>query len=394
MPTKLVVWNINRFSINTLNDTSGKTFAERFASLSQSAWNGGYIRNIGSTADIFVVIEVQSDRNILGSLVGGSGEPGVIFLLKWLKLNYNANWCVVPPLKLVGLTDSGEKANYTEGIAVFFRKDRVNFTGPYIWPDTGNIAVPQGSGTPAAYPDPWTDALPANNFFAGQYEFFKNPQNRTGTFSYISGNYRRPFLTNFTEVAGGRVIKLMSVHPSPKSTKVQVVNSIASIVEIQPSPSPQVVVVAGDFNLNTITTFNAFSGKFTGGEASEGYWGLRRKGFVQQISNTNAGTNGSTFLVPIAEGTPASYLTRKGIDNIFVRYDGGLVAPGPMNPRIIDPVTGTDEYAKQMLFSLADLNTYYDTTTKRVDAFRGLVNYGHIAHFAGASDHLPLVIDI
>lgn len=400
MSTRVVVWNVNRFSINTVNDSSGGTFLEQLDSISQSALNHWFIENIaratdgnGNSADILVVIEVQSSRSVLGSLVGASGAQGVLFLLNSLRENVAADWCVVPPLKLVGLNDAGEAANYTEGIAVYFRSTKLNFTGPYIWPTIGNVALPPALGIAGPYPAPYANALPANNYFAGQYEFFQNPANRTGDFNYISGNYRRPFLTTFTEVVGGRVIKLMSVHPSPNSSKVQVVNSISDIVEIQPSVNPQVVMVAGDFNLNTITTYNFFTGKSTGGDANQGYYGLRQI-FNQRISSTNRDTNGVTAIYRIGDATPAAYLTRNGIDNIFLRYDGGLAAPVPNNPRIINPVTGTDEYNLEMMQSIATINSSYMTTVARENAFRKDVNYGHIAHFAGVSDHLPLVIDI
>jgi endonuclease/exonuclease/phosphatase family metal-dependent hydrolase len=407
MPTRLVVWNVNRFSINTINDSSGKNTSEKLTNIVQSMWNNGFLRTIAATADIFVLIEVQSSRSVLGSLIGGSGEQGVLFLLRWLQKNHNANWYVVPPLKLVGLTDEGEKANYTEGIAVFFRNDRVNFTGPYIWPTVGNFARPAGSATAGPYPDPWTNALPANNYNAGQFEFFKTPLTRTGEFDWISGNFRRPFLTNFTEMGTGRVIKLLSVHPSPgiKKNVVQVVNSLSDIVEIQPSGSPQVVVVAGDFNINVKA---AKKSTITGPKASTGYWSLNHTaGFSQKFGATATSTNGITTInqvndtisekthqVTKAGSTPTTYLTELGIDNVFLRYDGGVAQPLANNPRIINPVTGTDEYASSMLQSLAQINQFYKTEPERVAQFRNVMNYGHIAHWEGVSDHLPLVIDI
>ncbi len=264
----------------------------------------------------------------------------------------------------------------------------MNFTGPYIWPTQGNTAVPVGSGTPGPYPAPWDIALPANNYFAGQYQFTLAP-NSGGNQDYITGNYRRPFFTTFTEVVGGRVIKLMSVHPSPNATKTAVVNTLPSISVLQPS-GPAVVVVTGDFNINIISTFNAFSGKTKGGQGNQGYYMLRQANFGQKISSTNAGTNGSTRVEQINTGTPTAYLRNEGLDNIFVRYDGGLVAPGPQNPRIINPVTGTGEFNSDMLQSLATIAQ----TTNPTTTFRKDVNYGHIAHFVGVSDHLPVVIDI
>ncbi len=387
MPTRLVVWNIERFSINTINKSSGADIGERLSNIASSAWRNGYIRTIGATADIFVVIEVQSGRGDLGSLVTGKGGQGVLFLLDWLRLNYNVNWCVVPPLKLVGPIDTGERLNYTEAIAVFFRNDRVNFTGPYIWPnDDSGVAVPPGAATAGAYPPPWNNALPALNYFAGQAEFFKNPGNRTGNFDYISGNYRRPFLTTFTEVGTGRVLKILSVHPSPGANTVTVVNSLADIVEIQPSAAAQVVVVAGDFNINL---------KSTSTTQSQGYWSLKNSArFSQRITSTNAGTNGITRFKKVSQATPDSYLTNQALDNIFLRYDGGLAAPAPNNPRIINPVTGTDEYNSAMILSLAQINQFNASAISRTNSFRDLVNFGHIGPRPGTSDHLPLVIDI
>ncbi|HEY7545041.1 MAG TPA: hypothetical protein VID27_09175, partial [Blastocatellia bacterium] len=292
--------------------SSGADFGEKLANLFQSGMNTLYIKNIAVTADIFAVIEVQSGRSVLGSLITGTGAEGVIYLLDWLRFIDSDKWCVVPPLKLVGLNDAGEASNYTEGIAVFFRSDKLNFTGPYVWPQGGSVAVkPGNSVTPGAYPDPWKNALPANNFFAGQFEFFKNPQNRTGDFNYISGDYRRPFFTTFTEVTGGRVIKLMTVHPSPNSTKIAVVNSLADVVEIQRSTSQQVVVVAGDFNIKL---------KSSSTTESQGYWSLINQArFTQKISATNSSTNGVTTVKRIQLAKPGSYLTNEALDNIFVR---------------------------------------------------------------------------
>ncbi len=395
---RLVVWNVNRFSINTINDTSGANFAEKLASIAQSVWNNGFLRAIASTADIFVLIEVQSGRNVLGSLITGSGEQGVLFLLGWLKQNYNANWCVVPPLKLAGLNDAGEAANYTEGIAVFFRNDRVNFTGPYVWPTVGNVAKPPGpSVTAGPYPQPWNNALPANNYFAGQFDFTLAPNSR-GNQTYITGNYRRPFFTTFTEVGTNRVIKLMSVHPSPNATKTAVVNTLPDISVLQPAGAA-VVVVTGDFNINVKQPpfdINAIARgkrqKKT--EGREGYFSLTQAGFSQKFNTNSPGTAGVTTVKRIEEGTPTSYLGDLGIDNVFVRYDGGLVAPGPANPLIINPVTGTAPYNSSMLLSLAQINQYYNGADAQTTAFRDVVNYGHIAHYKGTSDHLPIVVDI
>lgn len=218
MPTKLVVWNIQRFGLNKINNSDGADFGERFASIAQSLSNLYHILRIADTADILSVIEVQSSRSVIGSLIGASGASGCLLLLRWLQLNYNAAWRLIPPLKLVGLTDTGEAANYTEGVAVFYRSDRLSFTGPYVWPQNGAVAVPPGpTVTPGPYPAPWADALPVGNTFAGQFQFFKDVA-RTNEMLFVNGNNRRPWLTTFTEIGGAaRTIKLLSVHPSPNS---------------------------------------------------------------------------------------------------------------------------------------------------------------------------------
>lgn len=410
MPTRLIIWNINRFSINTINDTRGDTELERLASMEQSWQNLFFIENIARHADIFVVIEVQSTRGVVGSLIGGTGKNGVLSLLTSLRQDLNPNWCLVPPLKLAGLDEAATGVDadnvYTEGIGVFFRSDKLNFTGPYVWPTTGGVASPPFKNvTSGPYPKPWANALPANNFSAGQPQFFKNPGQQKGQIYFTTAMNRRPFLTSFTEKAiGGRNIVLLTVHPTPGAGTETAVARISSILEILPRSIPQVVAVVGDFNVDVHKVANppdvySFFGKQKKRKdtvlSGSAYQQLKNIGLIQAFDQGSRGTNGVTFIEPINKATPQAYLTNLGLDNMFLRYDGKLPPPA-VNPRIIDPVTGTDEFASDMLQSLDFINNSeaFNDDDARDAAFRKTYNYGHIAHFQGVSDHLPLVADI
>lgn len=410
MPTRLVVWNINRFSINTINDTRGDTELERLDAMEQSWQNLFFIENIARQADIFVVIEVQSSRASLGSLIGASGKLGVLSLLTSLRQDLNANWCLVPPLKLAGPDESATGVDadnvYTEGIGVFFRADKLNFTGPYVWPTTGGVASPPfGNVTPGPYPKSWANALPVNNFFAGQPQFFKNPGQQTGQIYFTTAKNRRPFLTSFTEIATQRKIVMLAVHPTPGAGTETAVARISSILEIQPQRIPQVVAVVGDFNVNVHKVdapvdVYSFFGKQKKSKSTtlsgSAYQQLKNIGLTQLFRTDTPGTNGVTFIEPIDKATPQAYLTNLGLDNIFLRYDGGLQPPNNIVPLIIDPVTGTDGVPSDMLQSLDFIKNSeaFQDDDARDAAFRKTYNYGHIAHFRGVSDHLPLFVTI
>lgn len=390
MPTKLIVWNIERFTIDKINKTSAtkenvkkkKPARTALQNIASSVWKLAYIRDTLSRADLFAIIEVQSAKGILGTLISGKGATGALFLLDWLRLNYNPNWRLVPPPKIVGLNEAGEKSNYTETIAVFYRSDKLNFTGPYIWPAAQNatVAVPNTGAASGPYPAPWANVLPPNNYYAAQFQFF-DANGREIFFN--NANMRRPLLTTFTEVGGAaRTIQLVCAHTSPNKDVTTAIARMAAIREIQPA-GQRVVVLAGDFN------YDIFKPKTV-----DPYSNLSSFYNFQQNFRTNTSGNGRTMYQFVPEATPAAYTRPLGLDNIFTRYDGGLQPPPNPNPQIIDRVAGSVDYPSSMILSLARLAELYPNMTDRTENFRELMEFGHIGPGGGASDHLPLVIDL
>jgi hypothetical protein len=391
MTTRLIVWNIQFFTINRVQGRPGETSEETLANVVQAIANHVHIRSIGATADIFVMIEVLSTRSDVGTLIGGGGAQGVLFLLNYLRTIDNSNWCLVPPLKLVGRDELGNKT-YTEGIAVFFRSDKLDFTGPYIWPQSGKAAVPANSKdkdgknvVPGDYPAPWDTSLPAGNHFAGQCRFFIEPENQRGEILFANANQRRPFLTTFTEISSGRAIKLLSVHPSPTVKTQQAVSRMVNIKELKPASTPTVVVITGDFNINVYSTSVL---------ELDTYKTFIRNDYKQLFNTDTPGTRGRTRVLNVKDATPNEYLRPEGLDNAFVRYDGGAVAPLSHDPLIIDSVVDVQNYRHDMFFSLEEFYTLFPNEEERNDQFRNAVNYGHIGAIHGTSDHLPLVIDL
>lgn len=382
MPTRLMIWNIQFFTIKRIHYTKGANLKERLLNVGQSVVNRAHILNNMVNAHIFVLIETLSSRGVLGTLIGGKGAQGVQLLLTCLR-EQNADWCLVPPLKLVGANEAGETSNYTEGIAVFYRSDLLDFLGPYIWPQQGNTARPAGTTPPGPYPQEWADGLPANTTYAGQFQFFSDVA-RTQELLFVGGNNRRPFLTTFRERnAPGRLIKLVSSHPSPGTDATTAVSKLLEIREIAEANTPQIVALAGDFNLNVFATDVA---------SKQAYRGLKLEDFQQHFTTDTSG-NGCTRVRYVPEATSTAYLRHEGLDNIFTRYDGGLQRPAH-NPQIIDRVVGVPGYPTDMSRSLGQLALDFPDQIERTNRFRLLLNYGHIAAQRGTSDHIALVLDL
>jgi hypothetical protein len=391
--TKLMMWNIQFFTDNKIADQSGNDFVAMLNSAFRSFLNKEYIVSTARNADIFVVIEVQSSRGELGTLIGGGGALGVLLLLQHLRAE-NPNWCLVPPPRLVGLTETGERSNYTEGIAVFFRSDKLAFGGPYCWPKADRkggfekrAVCPPPDGDPrpiwGPYPDPWANALPPNNYFAAQYEYFPNTEEYSNELLFLDSNKRRPLCTRFLERGGDeRVITIVSTHPSPTVDTKQAVMRLMDIREVGPTGRPRVVVLGGDINIDVFDESN-----------NAVFWAfdLYDVRYKQQFGPDQGGT----LILPArstgVNGTPTTYRRRLGLDNMFTRYDQ-LEPPASSNALVIDRVTGVAGYSRSMIETIAHITTNYPLDVN--GRFQLAMNYGHIAHVPGVSDHLPIVIDL
>jgi hypothetical protein len=369
---RVMVWNINRFTDNSLNRNM--------------PYNEAYITGtvFAQALDLFIIVEVQSSQGLRGAVIGGGGATGSLALLATLRnIAGNNNWCLVPPLKLVqGIIGQ----NYTEGISVFYNSAALTFTGPYFWDSNQGIATAANAGTP--YPNPWntTLPLPADNH-AGKVDFVRYDNN--AVLEFPNATDRRPFQTNFTEVGGAaRTIKLFSVHlPPDQARAADAMGQLALIADIRNVAANEIVLVAGDFNFNLAQLGQTHLNDVR-------FFSLVNQ-FLPVQFNLAAGPTRIEEInsATMAGGPPGyGYLLPQYLDNIFVRYGGGL--PPPHNPLVINRVVGTGPYGADMantiptILAMGGLNP-----AQQLALFRQPLNYGHIAHFGGVSDHLPLVMD-
>lgn len=410
MAIRLMVWNIQFFSLKKIHDIHNKETC-----LQSVIRLGCILSNINQCQpDIFVLIEQLSSRGTVGTLIEGNGKIAALRLLFELRgLQPQKNWYLVPPLKLApqtpvneledGHQDIAGENNYTEAISVFFSGNSLNFIGPYIWPnnnlsDQQKVAVPNnGFYQPSPYPGYWYNWFPANNCYAGQWEF-RNVNNQLINFPNDAN--RRPFYTKFNDNQG-RIINLFSIHTSPSSSR-EAVAKLCEVEEIKRGPQAnEVIVVAGDFNLDPRGSVNI---------ADSQYFSQLNSDLKLQTNFPNQPTmlrqNGrSTTLIPKNRNPGSGYQTegfyRKNeiLDNILTKY--GTNAGAPSNAQVIDQVYGvpftTDMNADPLVF----FNQYTESknqsltlTSKGAELFHDFLNYGHIGPRSGVSDHMALVIDI
>lgn len=394
-----MVWNIQRFGINKFTEP------EDFGQF--RLW---HILNTVDAVDpdIFVVLELGSAKGVTGSLIctgkvsGSSGLEGCEMLFRALnepRDGIRKLWYLVPPLKLTDklvVTEHGvdKEANYVEGIAFFYRGDRLRFTGPYVWPrdrensDSRKVAVPAGTAIAGRYPERFAAMMPPDNFFAGRYKFCADksasdcPDKEERLFPFK--DCRRPFLCDFEELERGqRKITVAALHTSPNRNPY---DATLQLLEWMPDPAPnQVLVVCGDFNIQENELF-----------------GLRDRvnhdyGFETHFSRQQA-----TMLRSGATATfqPERYLSEndaKAADNIFTRYGANAGRPANFLNFVVNRVVGTmdgarEVYPTDMYTPIRQLRQAAPDEAN--EAFREMWNYGKIAHHSGVSDHMALKIDL
>lgn len=393
MSTRLLLWNIQKFSIKKLAGKPTETpvqmiTGQTISQYQKSDFRLSYIMsNVSLTnPDIFVVIEVSSGIGDLGSLVTAGGEQGSQQLLTYLRL-LNKNWCLVPPLKLVegllieGATNSiyGEKP-HTEAIAVFYRSDKVDFIGPYIWPlpkppavnNSKTVAVPNVKGNQAGpYPPTWQACLPANNYYAGQFEFF----NKAGEeMQFPTLGTRSPFLVKFTEKGTGRLLSLYCVHFPPNQTVAcRALAQLTDYVQAQTLANNELVMILGDLNING--TSMAMDDLAVIRDETKKLTPL-----FDSDSNLNTSLYNKTDVA-----TPTNYLwTNMLLDNVLYRY-GTNLAGTKMLGGILDRVA---TYPLLM----TPMNTILNTADPN-KVFRRFMNFGKLGPApGGTSDHLALLV--
>lgn len=368
---RILYWNIEKFGINKINELTRKRDAggNPIATFN-SVYRKEVIRTtlIQNTPDIFVVVETSTGAGTPGTLISASGETGSQFLLKQLRSWFPApnDWRLVPPLRL-------GQGNVQEGISVFYNHARVQFTGPWGWQGDGNPSDSVDIITKdnlVVYGGSWTDVLPLGNVpkgnntinrdipyrkLAGQWQF-RGPLvgGVAPVLGFPNAFNRTPFLTTFWEPAGGgKTIKLLSFHASPKKQQAaDGTNQLSYIQEITTGlAANEVAVIVGDFNVDLFNTYFepiAYNRLLAAPPAGAGYtrqinptlnvW--PNKGYVCTMlrSFKNAkpwATNGYPGYEIVVQDTFSS------IDNVLTRYGGGTAAGPATNITIVNRVTGT-----------------------------------------------------
>jgi hypothetical protein len=262
--TRVLYWNIENFGINKIDNPNlkkrkkGSSQSEAVASSQRFAY---VARHVAETdPDIFIIVEVETPwANNRGVLCGGSGAVGLTNLLVYLRTQ-DVNWHLVPPLI------TGNK----ESVGVFFRNDRVTFTGPEQWNGGVGPTVPGLAALASQpYPAPWNNALPAGNNCAARVQFPSTAAVVPTPNVAFGVGVRHPFQTTFTD-ATGRTINIFTVH-APASfvgATAFLQNMTTMAVVAAPGAANELRLVLGDFNLSLLrvadSTYTDCYAPFTG----------------------------------------------------------------------------------------------------------------------------------
>jgi hypothetical protein len=391
---RLLVWNIERFTLKRISDASGKDEIEQANSQDRSAECLSFIiDNVqAADADVLVVLEALAPKGPINQLAAaGNGVQGLIRLREELSAKLNRNWFLVPPLR--ANPDVLDSNTYTETVGVFWRDDRVWFRGPLVWPQapdgspspTGPPIQP-GSGPAAAkYPAPWNDVMPrtlGDTNWAAQVALVPGA-NPTPTIGDRPTN-RQPYITDFFEPATQRAIRLFSVHLPPNKTAPTALQSILQLQSSMWTPRPnEVVVIAGDMNIDLIRPT-------TNDSAHLRY--MTTNAFVLLGPYPISMGAARSMLQPVDEADLDSYLKDHLYDYAFARY----AAPPPartFRSVVVDRVVGV----RQVIQGEAPIQTFgtamgltpkqIEDSTYPVALFRRRRNYGRIRE---TSDHSAL----
>lgn len=413
MPTNLLMWNVQFFTVNKISmansdwldlvNTNNRVVDGTFNTLMNLEYitsNLQYVNTNGlGGAHIFVLIENLSAQGTMGSLAGGNGAIGSRLLLDRIRgATQNRNWMLVPPLKLVDKVQTEQdeedlfalvkEGQYTECISVFYRSDLLNFVGPYVWPLAGNnddptkVAQRDTGQARGPYPAVWDGTYPAGNYFAGQFEYFQNPVTRTGQYLFPDISSRRPFFTQFREIGGAqRLISLVSAHYPPNATAAgsafsKTLGIFGKNGTSYPLQNDEVRLVGGDINLNYI-----------GSQYDEVYNTAAQNGF-RLVLSIERGINYPTIIKRSSYSTLNNYLGQKGLDNIALRTGRGLQPFGYFT-NVYDRVNRT---APSMMFNSVQSIAGLPSPEPQNTVFRLQQNYKYMGPVPGVSDHLPVFL--
>lgn len=390
---RVLLWNIQSFTLTRVFDTTGNTPAEVMDSADKSWANTQYILRTLAQADpdVFVVIEARSDQGPIGELARGNGPAGLLYLLTQFRQSLSPTWCLVPPLR-VNPQDILGINTHTETVGVFWRDDRLAFTGPMRWPDANNAtgpAIAPGGAATANYPPPWDAAVPPGLQAAALCQFFPGGQELL----FNEAAHRRPYLTRFTERnAPGRTVNLFSVHFKPGVDASTASARLSGLLDDMPPARNMFHLAVGDFNVDLINPDMLQ-------QAALQQWGPGWANFTRVSPPGNA----QTMVLANNAAVPGGYLRNLCLDYGFVRYGDGAAPAMGQGPvaGVAEQIAGTAPaaplpgFTTDMQVSLAALAHIPGGIGNQTAVFRNRWNYGHLSPpEPGTSDHLPVLLQV
>jgi hypothetical protein len=398
MPTSILVWNIQGFTQKKILDlTKGSKDLKKnqeYTDFQYSKRRLNYIlQNIKfKKPDIFVVVEIVSGQGEKGSLVNSNGAAGCLNLLDQLR-GIDKAWNLVPPLRLIdkvqldvkdGYANLVKERQYTEGIAVFFKGDKLDFIGPYVWPETMDPddqhpelrAEPDGDSGP--YPPAWSKCLPDKNYCAGQFEFFHASDKEA---QFPSSEARNPLMVKFQETGGGRIFSIVAVHLPPQRTGARTAFSRATgYFSNWPLAANEIMLMVGDFNIP------ASSWEFRGlADLPIKVKGEPLPDPFKAVFKASTKPDSSMYYTK-RFATASKYMQKdKILDNILYRC-GANIKIATVKNEIVNRVTGDKPLMNTPLGDILAIKNQ----DRQNERFRNLYNFAQLGPSPGTSDHLAL----
>jgi hypothetical protein len=371
---KVLIWNIQFFALNKIDDPTKAPVGQENKKRQRE-----FILStvLAADPDVFVVLEPRCGQGQIGGVAEGQGPQALVLLHGFLAAQ-NPNWLLVPPLRVNDPVS--DQATYTEAVGVFWRKDKVTFNGPL-------------SLAPQSYPEPWDKLSDHSQYLA------EVPQSETDSAEArrIGGvSYRQPYITDFAE--GARRVRLVSVHLPPKNSKNRgAINQLARIakVDVVGNGNPDVILIAGDLNLNIGTRGDVAQRSLVNGircldlgvNYPEGKFLIPYPRTPQAAPDTDA----SSTLKPVSKAKLGDYTGRNLYDYGLAYYKGNPHPPGPTYSAVAaDPVQGVGAVAGAGNPLKAFPSALLEIPVTEAN-FGADQNYKHVRD---TSDHMPVLMEV
>lgn len=384
---RLLIWNIENFTLSRISDCSGNSLAEQMDNAVRSFSNLNYILSTVTQADpdVFVIVESLCHQGNIEELADGDGALGLLVMRSFLQ-SLSDQWFLVPPLRVNPKNELALQTR-TETVGVFWRNDRVQFTGPYVWPaarvNTGPPVPPGAQTQTAAYPNPWNGVVPPGTTAAARCRFydanrqeiiFAAPDNCIDPANATAPYTRRPYLTTFTERNGmRRNIKLFSVHTKPAEAYYATINMLKMQPQDWVPGNNEATVFAGDFNLNL---------KVMDPYTKEMLNRFREKELVLAVPSLVNDEIPLSRIFRRKRAAPDNYQEQELLDYGFIRYGPGAM-PNPLPASrsvVIDRVVGVTPggglpaFTTDMFVNMAALNQFPPDNYVDIASTRGAAN--------------------